>query len=50
MNNIFTDLEFDCNNAEYYSGEYKCRMEGTMAGVPNAAESKGITIDTTCTL
>ena len=45
----FTDLEFDCGNVNFYSGEYKCRMEGTMAGTATAAESESITIDTICT-
>ena len=45
----FTDLEFDCSNVNFYSGEYKCRMEGTMAGFTTAAESQGVTIDTICT-
>ena len=50
MNNIFTDHKFDCDNVEYYSGEYKCEAEGTMAGVTTTAKSEGVTIDTICTL
>ena len=46
----FTDLEFDCSNVKNYSGEYKCKMEGTMAGVTTAAESESVTVNTICML
>ena len=47
---ILTDHIFGCNNVEYYSGEYKCKVEGIMAGTASVQQSEGVTIDTMCTL
>ena len=41
----FTD---DCDEVHYYSGGYRCLVDGDIAGVPTSAESVTVTVSVIC--
>ena len=46
----FVGNQFNCDNVEYFTGNYSCKPEGAMAGTPSSSQSQPLTVNTVCKL